>query len=445
MDSVLINKLGRPLPRYTSYPTTPHFHAEIGRKDYESWIGALARGSRLSLYVHIPFCDTLCWFCACSTKITRRYAPIAKYLECLEAEIEHVSQLLPDSVHVDHIHWGGGSPDILRPEDILRLSSIVRDRFTVASDAEFAVEIDPRELNEKRTSALLAAGVSRISLGVQDFDPAVQAAINRFQSIEKTRAVVERFRKAGVESVNVDLVYGLPFQTPRTARRTIDAVIALDPSRVAIFGYAHLPQRVRHQRLIKDDSVPGVEDRLTLCQIMTERLAAAGYTRAGVDHFCKPDDAMAHRPLRRNFQGYTTDASDALFGFGASAISRLPQGYVQNAAPIADYQRRIESAGLASVRGVALSPQDRARAFAIETLMCQLRFPERELCENFGEVGQRVANESARLTEFADNGLLEPAQNGFIVTEKGRPFLRAIAAEFDSYLGQRIATHSTGF
>ncbi|MEM8743824.1 MAG: oxygen-independent coproporphyrinogen III oxidase [Pseudomonadota bacterium] len=444
MDTALVKRLSRPLPRYTSYPTTPHFRDDVDADDYASWISAMPRDARLSLYLHIPFCDTLCWFCACTTKITRRYVPISNYLEVVEAEIDRVSDLLPDGPQVDHIHWGGGSPDILHPEDISWLSALLRKRFCVAKDAEFAIEVDPREVTDEKVDALVAAGLTRISLGVQDFDPAVQRAINRHQSIEKTRDVVERFRAAGVRSVNIDLVYGLPQQTTKTAQRTIDAVIALDPDRVAIFGYAHLPQRVTHQRMIDDESVPGVEERLVLSRIMSDNLTGAGLVRAGIDHFCKPDDAMARGPLRRNFQGYTTDLSDALLGFGASSISRLPQGYVQNTIPVADYQRRIESGELAAVRGIALSSQDKARAFAIEKLMCDLRFPARELCQRFGEAGESVADEAGRLTEFESSGLVEPADDGFIVTEKGRPFLRAIAAEFDSYLGQSNATHSTG-
>ena len=444
MDAALVNRLSRPLPRYTSYPTTPHFRDDVGADDLASWIGAMPGGSRLSLYVHIPFCDTLCWFCACTTKITRRYAPVTNYLASVAAEIDHISGLLPDGPQVDHIHWGGGSPDILSPEDISSLSALLRRRFDVADDAEFAIEVDPREVTDEKIDALVAAGLTRISLGVQDFDSSVQKAINRHQSIEKTRSVVERFRAAGITSVNIDLVYGLPYQTPETAQRTIEAVVALDPNRVAIFGYAHLPERVAHQRLIKDESVPGIDNRLLLSRIMSDNLMDAGYVRAGIDHFCKPDDAMARGPLRRNFQGYTTDLSDALLGFGASAISRLPQGYVQNTSPIADYQRRIDRLGVATVRGIALSPQDRARAFAIEKLMCELRFPARELCQRFGEAGVCVADEGERLTDFKNNGLVEPVADGFIVTEKGRPFLRAIAAEFDSYLGQSNATHSTG-
>ncbi|MDA7948377.1 MAG: oxygen-independent coproporphyrinogen III oxidase [Hyphomicrobiaceae bacterium] len=444
MDPALVNRLSRPLPRYTSYPTTPHFRDDVGAETHASWVEDMPSSSRVSLYIHIPFCDTLCWFCACTTKITRRYEPIANYLRQMTAEIDRVSDLLPDGPQVDHIHWGGGSPDILAPEDISSLSALLRNRFAVADDAEFAIEVDPREVTNEKIDALVAAGLTRISLGVQDFDPAVQKAINRHQSIEKTRDVVDRFRAAGIASVNIDLVYGLPYQTTDTAGRTIEAVIALDPNRVAIFGYAHLPQRVTHQRLINNDSVPGIEERLVLSRIMSDNLTDAGYVRTGIDHFCKPDDTMAAGPLRRNFQGYTTDLSDALLGFGASAISRLPQGYVQNTIPIADYQRRIEQTGLGTVRGIMLSPQDKARAFAIEKLMCELRFPAHELCQRFGRAGACVADEGERLTDFRQNGLVEPTADGFIVTEKGRPFLRAIAAEFDAYLSLGSTTHSTG-
>lgn len=444
VDPELLSRLARPAPRYTSYPTSPHFHEDVGADAYARWLKALPPGARLSLYVHIPYCDTLCWFCACTTKITRRYEPVAKYLGSVCAEIGRVAGHVSPRARVTHLHWGGGSPDILVPGDIARLGETLKRHFNVAPDAEFAVEIDPRAMHPEKTDALVRAGVTRVSVGVQDFDPCVQDAINRHQSFEETRDVIERFREAGVASVNIDLVYGLPRQTPETAGATIDAVLSLHPDRVAIFGYAHLPERVRHQRLIPGESVPGPERRLALAQLMNERLAGAGYLRVGMDHFCKPSDAMARGPVRRNFQGYTTDTADALLGFGASAISRLPAGYVQNAAAIAGYRRRIEQGGLASERGVALTDDDRARAFAIETLLCELRFPARELRERFGAVGIAVAGEGARLESYVEHGLIVPAREGFTVTEKGRPFLRALAGEFDAYLGASAAVHSTG-
>lgn len=444
MKPELIRELARPTPRYTSYPTAPHFRDDVGEQTYVRWLESLPATADLSLYVHIPYCDTLCWFCACSTKITQRYEPVSQYLESVVDEVARVGKRLPEMASVSHIHWGGGSPDILSPEDIARLSSTIRREFRVSDSAEFAVEIDPRAMSEEKTQALVKAGVARISLGVQDFDPVVQDAINRHQTFEQTRDVVESFRAEGLESVNIDLVYGLPYQTIDRARATIDAVIKLDPDRVAIFGYAHLPQRVKHQRLIPDETVPGPVDRLELATLMTGRLAEAGYVKIGIDHFCKPSDSMARSPLRRNFQGYTTDNADALLGFGASSISKLPQGYAQNATAIADYRRRIADGGLATARGIALSPQDKARAFAIEKLMCELRFPDRELRRDFGPVGVELAEQVHRLDKHVDEGLLRPADDGFVVTEKGRPFLRALAAEFDAYLEQSNAIHSTG-
>jgi oxygen-independent coproporphyrinogen-3 oxidase len=444
VDKDLITKFARPLPRYTSYPTSPHFSDDIGPADYSEWLAALPPAADLSLYVHIPFCDTLCWFCACTTKITRRYEPVARYLQAVVAEVGHVSERVPDRCSVTHIHWGGGSPDILSVDDIGCLRRIIGDHFNVDQDAEFAVEIDPRAMDAEKISALVKAGVTRISLGVQDFDPVVQAAINRYQSVDLTRDVVAWFRAAGVQSVNIDLVYGLPQQTLSTARTTIDAVIAVNPDRVAIFGYAHLPQRITHQRLIPDETVPVANDRYALATLMSERLADAGYVRIGMDHFCKPDDSMARGPVRRNFQGYTTDTADALLGFGASAVSRLPGEFAQNATAIADYRRRMADSGLATVRGKKLSLDDRARAFAIETLMCEMRFPERELCDAFGPAGERVALEAGRMNAHVHDGLVAPSADGLVVTEKGRPFLRALAAEFDAYLERKSVVHSTG-
>ncbi|MEQ1576974.1 MAG: oxygen-independent coproporphyrinogen III oxidase [Hyphomicrobium sp.] len=444
MNPEIVERYSAPVPRYTSYPTSPHFSADIGHRQYSEWLTALPVRSRLSLYLHIPFCDTLCWYCGCCTKEVHRYEPVAEYLVSLLAEIENVSARLPQTHEVAHIHWGGGSPNVLTAPDILKLAAAVRASFHVRDDAEFAVEIDPRGLTEDRVSAFAQAGVNRVSVGVQDFNTAVQAAINRHQTFETTKKAVDLFRQHGVEAINVDLVYGLPHQTRDSVEETINQVLELAPERIAIFGYAHLPSRLKHQRLIDEASLPGAIERFAQSNRLAHILGNAGYVRIGLDHFARPQDSLASGPVNRNFQGYTTDAASTLIGLGASAIGRLPQGYVQNAAAVGDYARRIQDDGLATARGVFLTQDDLIRGFVIERLMCDMQFPVAELRRRFGSAATPVLEEAEALIGADQDRLIERTAGGFRVTDKGRPFVRTIAACFDSYLGTGPAQHSAG-
>lgn len=445
MNPAILQRYAAPVPRYTSYPTAPHFTAAVDATTYAAWLRQLPAGSELSIYVHIPFCNKLCWYCGCTTKATRQYHPVAEYLQALLEEISTVADLVPKNCRTVHMHWGGGSPSILLPDDIRRLADAIATRFPFADGAEVAVEVDPRHIDADQVAAFVAAGFTRVSVGVQDFDPAVQKAINREQSVEMTRSVVDMFRDAGVNSVNIDLVYGLPHQTRDSVERTIEEVIALEPDRIALFGYAHLPSRLRHQRLIPDEALPDVKERFAQANRAANRLTQAGYVRIGLDHFARPQDPLARGPVHRNFQGYTTDSADALLGLGASAIGRLPQGYVQNSAITADYQRRVLPGGLATVKGRALTEEDRARGLVIERLMCDLCFPANELQECFPGEAAALIEEAEILLSSDTDGLVEPdPANVFRVTEKGRVFLRSICACFDAYLGQSQATHSIG-
>jgi len=445
MNPEILHRYAAPVPRYTSYPTAPHFTNAVDAATYGQWLRALPSGSALSLYVHIPFCNQLCWYCGCTTKATRQYHPVADYMTALLEEISTVADLMPRDCRTIHMHWGGGSPSILLPDDIRRLAAAIHSRFQRDPAAEFAVEVDPRFFDAERVAAFAEAGVNRVSVGVQDFDPAVQKAINRTQTVEMTRSVVEMFRAAGVRSVNIDLVYGLPHQTRQSVERTLDEVLALAPDRIALFGYAHLPSRLKHQRLIPDESLPGTTERFAQANRAANRLVAAGYVRIGLDHFARPDDALARGPVHRNFQGYTTDAADALIGFGASAIGKLPQGYVQNAPITPDYQRRVLAGDLATVRGRALTDEDRARSLVIERLMCDLRFPAAELKAQFPEQAPSLIEEAEALLESDMDGLIMSHQADiFRVTEKGRLFLRSICACFDAYLGEGEVRHSVG-
>ena len=443
-ESKLIARHAAPVPRYTSYPTAPHFKPSIGNVHYVDWLAALPGTAELSLYVHIPFCHELCWYCGCNTKAVKRYDPVARYLAALETEIANVAALVPTGHGVTHVHWGGGSPNILTACHIRRLANTLRERFHVRGGAELAVEIDPRNLAQPQVDALGAAGVNRVSIGVQDFDAKVQAAINRFQPVEMTRRAVEKLRDAGIGALNIDLVYGLPHQTMATAERTIEQVLRLAPGRIAVFGYAHLPARLKHQRMIDAGALPGPADRHRLAQRIAELLLGAGYKQIGLDHFARPSDALAQGRLARNFQGYTTDKASTLLGLGASSIGRLQDGYVQNATPIAEYLRRIAKDGLAIARGLKLAPEDRMRAFAIERLMCEMSFSVSALEARFGTAARALAREAEALVAADDDGLVERTGDGFRVTERGRPFLRSVCARFDAYLPQSRAQHAAG-
>lgn len=442
-----IAALSRPVPRYTSYPTAPHFHDGVNADVYASWLKAIPAGSRISLYVHIPFCDTLCWFCGCHTRMIRRYEPVPKYLAALLNEIERVSALVPQDVSVTHIHWGGGSPTMLHPDDMRALASALKSAFPIDEKCDFAVEIDPRGMDAARLDALAESGLSRASIGVQDFDPDVQKAINRFQSFEETKAVVDGLRQRGIRSLNVDLLYGLPYQTPEVMLRSLDQVLSLEPDRLALFGYAHVPWMKKHQEMIPTEALPDMPGRIESAEGAAERLVLSGYRRIGIDHFALPGDSLAEAAangrLHRNFQGYTSDDSDILIGLGASSIGQFPQGFVQNETTGQAYERRISEGGLAAVRGLTFSDEDRLRSEAIEDLMCNLRFDSARLVEKYGPAAETLQSEADAALNEENPDWLIATPDGFRVTEEGRAFLRLIAARFDAYLPKGAGRHSS--
>ena len=443
-EAKLAERYATPVPRYTSYPTAPHFSSGIGDVQYIAWLAGLQASATLSLYVHIPFCQQLCWYCGCNTKATHRYAPVASYLRALHEEIANLGALLERRHSVVHMHWGGGSPNILAAADIVGLADALSTHFRRSEKAEFAVEIDPRHLDPPQLDALASAGVTRVSVGVQDFDAAVQAAIGREQSFDATQRAVAAFRARGVRSINIDLMYGLPLQTRESVDRTIARVLELDPDRVAVFGYAHLPERMRHQRMLPADALPDAGERFAQLQAIAQRLIEHGYVRVGLDHFARPGDALASGRIARNFQGYTADRADALLGIGASAIGRLPEGYVQNATGVAEYERRLRHYGLATAKGHALTDDDKLRGHVIERLMCDLAFSADDLRRRFGRMAQPMLGEAEALLAADMDGLLERTADGFTVTEHGRPFVRSFASRFDAYLGRSAARHTSG-
>ncbi len=436
---------GERIPRYTSYPTAPFFTPDIGEKQAREWLGALDPDATASLYFHVPYCRSLCWYCGCHTKIPADDAAIIRYVESLIAEIDIVASLLPGQLRISHLHWGGGTPTIIGSSALNRVLAAVRRGFHCDAGAELAIEIDPRTLTQGMARALGDLGFTRASLGVQTFDPAVQRAVHRIQSAEITEAAVHHLRKAGIPALNVDLIYGLPHQTIESCKSTVERVIAFEPDRIAVFGYAHVPTLKPHQRHLDEAALPDAMMRFEQAETIAEAFVAAGYRRIGLDHFAKPGDAMTRAldagKLRRNFQGYTTDQADALLGFGASSIGRLPQGYIQNTPRIGAYQETVAAGRLAVVRGFALSPEDRLRADVIERLMCDLTVDLRAAVLAHDVPGMDFGRERAALGELAEEGLVKISGDTIAVPEAMRPFVRKVAAVFDA-AGAKTATHA---
>jgi len=435
---ILARYADRQMPRYTSYPTAPYFIA-LGAKDHRLWLAKVPPSSDVSLYLHLPFCRSMCWYCGCHTTVTARDEPIANYVEALAGEIGLVADALPQRVAVKHIHFGGGTPTLMQPRQFIALMDQLRVRFDIADDAEIAIEIDPRTLDNAMVDALAAGGVNRASLGVQSFDPVVQRAINRVQTFDETKIAIARLRAAGIAAINFDLIYGLPHQTIGSCLDTAARSLELAPDRFAVFGYAHVPTFKLHQRKIQESALPGGSERHVQAEAIAAALVGADFRRIGLDHYARPGDALAvaakNGTLHRNFQGYTADACEMLIGFGASSIGRLPQGYVQNAVLIGDYQRRIAAGELAVGKGRAFAPEDRLRAAVIERIMCDYMVDLDEVCGRFGaDPAALLAN--GRLDHLYEDGIARRDRNVIAIVDGARPLVRVLAAAFDHYLGE---------
>jgi len=444
-DRALVARYDVDGPRYTSYPTAPHFAGDVGetslrRAILDSNEEPIPR--EISAYVHLPFCLSPCFYCGCSRIITRDRTRIGGYLARLYREIETVSVLFARDRSLAQLHFGGGTPNFLDADQLVELIDALGRHFTFSrrADREFCVEIDPRFCDGDYARRIAEAGINRLSIGVQDFDPDVQRAVNRVQSIEQTREVMLGAREAGVRSINLDLIYGLPRQTTDSFARTLEAVIALHPERIAAYGYAHLPERFPAQRQIDKFELPDASTRLGLLQLAVERLTAAGYRYIGVDHFALPGDDLSRAAdagtLHRNFQGYSTHAACDLAGFGMSAISHVGDTYSQNARDLPGYYGALDQGHLPAVRGLHLSDDDRLRADAIQQLMCAgtldiAAFETRHLVY-FGTYFQRSLE---ALRPLAADGLVECTPERITVTPRGQFLLRNIAMCFDAYLG----------
>ncbi|EJZ22898.1 oxygen-independent coproporphyrinogen III oxidase (plasmid) [Rhizobium sp. Pop5] len=447
MSDRLVAKYGDArLPRYTSYPTAPAFSAAVGPNEYAKGLAAIGEAEPVSVYLHVPFCRSMCWYCGCHTTITRHDSPVLEYLDAMSQEIELVSFAAGNDIPVKNIHFGGGTPTIMRPREFDALMAKLRSAFAFEENVSVAVEIDPRTLAPSMIEAMGENGVDRASLGVQSFDPVVQAAINRMQSFEQTQAAVAGLRSAGVASINFDLIYGLPKQTVQSCIETVRLAVLLRPQRFAVFGYAHIPAFKKHQRLIDETSLPDAKQRNEQAEAIAVELEKAGYVRIGLDHFALPEDQLAvaarNGTMRRNFQGYTTDECDSLIGLGASAIGRLPTGYMQNHVPLGLYAERVASGVLPTAKGYVLTEEDKLRARIIERLMCDFEVDLGRLSRASGFDAGLLIERNERLGELVADGVAMIRDDRVIVSQDARFMVRAVAAAFDAYFGSHGRTHS---
>jgi oxygen-independent coproporphyrinogen-3 oxidase len=433
------------VPRYTSYPTAPQFGTAPDPDTFATWLRGIAPGSRISVYLHVPFCRRLCWFCACRTQGTRSDGPILAYAHALRAELELLRRHLPEGVTLSRLHWGGGTPTMLPAEEMRALAAHIFDVAPLAAGGEFSVEIDPNEIDNPRLDALVAAGMTRASIGVQDFDAEIQSVIGRDQSFEITKATADALRARGISSLNADILHGLPHQTPRRISDSVQKLLTLNPDRVALYGYAHVPWMARRQQMIPSDTLPRPEERLELFDTARRLFMWDGYDEIGIDHFARPQDGLAQAAktgtLRRNFQGYTDDQASVLIGLGASSISRFPQGYAQNAPATAIWKKSVQGGSFATVRGHVFTNDDLWRGRAIEALMCNFGVSQTELIRDFGApegiVSPLFHGISQKFSPFTylDGDMLR-------IRPEGRPLTRMIASMFDAYAHEKTS-HSS--
>lgn len=434
-------------PRYTSYPTAVQFTPAVDETVYRGWLAELPDDEPVSLYVHVPFCARLCWYCGCNTRAVNRREPIGEYVQLLLTEMGFLAQAIGRRrLSARAVHLGGGTPNMLSAEELDAIFDGLGHAFHLAPGLEVAAELDPSTLSRAWVRAAARHGLNRASLGVQNLEPTVQAAVNRRESFEEVAAAMGWLREAGIRSVNLDLMYGLPHQTTANTLETVEAVLALAPERIALFGYAHVPWMKAHQQLIDEATLPGPAARLDQAEAAGERLARAGYVRVGLDHFARADDALARAlgegRLHRNFQGYTTDEASTLLGLGASAIGRLPQGYVQNVAQELGWRIAVQTDQLPVARGVPVTAEDRFRGEIIERLMCDLWVDLADACVRHDRDPRELSEAIGRLAPFVEDGLVKIDAGRIEVVGDGRLVVRSICACFDAYFTPEATRHS---
>lgn len=441
LDPQLIQRFDRPGPRYTSYPTADRFVEPFDPRLHAKWLDHRDRmeaDKPLSLYVHLPFCASICYYCACNKVITKDHSRSGKYLDYLEKEIRLQSSYLANSRSVTQLHLGGGTPTFLNAEELSRLMRMLRDHFSFAEKGEYAIEIDPRSTDTKMVHLLADLGFNRMSIGVQDFDEEVQRAVHRIQPAEMTMATLETARACGFESINMDLIYGLPKQTPEGFARTLERVLEAAPDRLALYSYAHLPERFKPQRRILPQDMPSAQTKLEIMLLAMNMMLDAGYVYIGMDHFAREDDelAIAQRSgsLHRNFQGYTTQAECDLLALGISSISKIGASYTQNARTLDEYYAALDHDTLPVIRGIELTPDDLLRRDVIMSLMCQGRIDVAEVEDHYDiSFAHYFGAERELLREFEEEGLVTQDAQAIQITPKGRFFLRGISMAFDRH------------
>lgn len=442
VDLDLIRRLDRNGPRYTSYPTADRFAATFNAESYQNWVAKRDTTKPLSLYIHIPFCNTLCFYCACNKIITKDRSKSARYVQYLVKEMEMQAALMPGERRLEQLHWGGGTPTFLSDDEMRTVMDATNKHFTLVKDGEYSIEIDPRKVSDETIALLGSLGFNRISIGVQDFDPQVQQAVNRIQSEEETLRVIRAARANGFKSVSLDLIYGLPKQTLASVRATLEKVIAADPDRLSIYNYAHMPTIFMPQRRIHEADLPAPQTKLDILKLAVNMLADAGYVYIGMDHFAKPDDelAVAQRQgrLHRNFQGYSTHADCDLVALGVSAIGKVGPTYSQNFREDEEYYAALDRNVLPVMRGIELDADDLVRREIIQALMCHFAIAKDAFNSQFGiAFDSYFATELGELAEYVREGLLAMSPQKIVVTPKGRMLIRNICMVFDKYLRTR--------
>lgn len=434
------------VPRYTSYPTAPHFSARLSAAIYREWLARLDPDEPISLYLHVPFCKQQCWYCGCNMKLAARYSPVATYVRHLLEEIDLIADALPARIPVSHLHFGGGTPTVLDPEDLAAIMARLAMRFQLLPHAEIAIESDPRTLTDSMIRQIGLLHFNRVSFGVQEFDSRVQAAINRIQPPEMVERATKGRRAAGAPNVNFDLIYGLPHQTTAALCRTVEQCVAMKPDRIALFGYAHVPWVAKNQRMIDDDTLPNAFERAEQAKAAAAALVASGYIQIGTDHFALPGDSLASAAaagrLHRNFQGYTSDAARTLIGIGATAIGRTPQGFVQNASETGAWSRAVVSEKLPVARGHVLLGQDSLRSHVIERIMCDGSVDLAAAGRALGFADDWYADEVAELLRMQEDRVLTYGDGKLSLAPESLPLARVVAAVFDVYLRDSTARHS---
>ena len=435
------------VPRYTSYPTAPIFNGKINNNTYESWLKKLDNNKKISLYIHIPFCSSLCYFCGCHTSVVNKYKLIENYVSLLLKEIEILGEKLESKFNVSHIHFGGGTPSILKGAELWLIMQSIKKKFNILTDCKIAMEIDPRFFKQNLTIFLNDCGFNRISIGIQDFSQNVQTLINRKQSFEITKETVNHLRENNISNINIDLIYGLPKQTVKTFTDTLKKIITLKPDCISAFGYAHVPWMKKHQKLIKVKPLDN-EDRLKFYRLASHYFLSNGYVPFGIDHYAVKSSSiiqnLKNRKIQRNFQGYTEDDAEVLIGVGASSISSLPDGYAQNIAKIDDYVRALKKNKLPISRGYKLKTEDKIYGIIIKELMCYLNVDLRRVTKKFSKDANLFSSNINKLKPFIDADYVNFQNFVLSIKPEARPLVRTICSVFDQYFEPKTNRYSYG-